>query len=296
MFAGIGIADFIARGPPAGASAIGCTRIAYVQDFRKSANMDLGHTNAAGYDWYKSDWFDAGKLAAGGTAWPSPASDGDITVAGSEVRCSGYQADTRYRPRIATAQVTGPSSYIGTTFSPLGKVFIEVGHRYDPKLCLAAYASPQQGWCGAGWWNDPLLMLTSVTPGTVRAEIDFSEAFPLSDGAVSQFFAVHKWSANGDGSATHITNNSYDQTSTVNAMNLDWTKRQRIGIAIVDKASNGGNGFLKHYVNDTNISGADVTWTAASTWDCIEDGNYVQMFEGGPSWPNYMDYTIHWRP
>lgn len=195
------------RKPPSSVAQQGYTKLSFMDDFNSPATIDLGNTQAPGFNWYLANWFTQGRQA-------TPA--GNIKVAGSVLSISGNQ--------IVTAFDTNAVDFTGTVFG--GGGYFEAALAFDHTNTLNPFFYGMSiehiyDTTGAGdahWPGQPPNYCHFI-------EVDIFE--PLSDPTTYQN-TVHDWSG--------IETNNQVPTNIVNGAtlyhsvgNVDWTQFHRYG-------------------------------------------------------------------
>jgi hypothetical protein len=249
----------LTENPPPQAVAVGYNTPTFISSFT-AAELDIGNTQASGFNWYPYNYFGSNTNLAEITI----NSDGSVTLGGDTTGPNG---------EISTASYLGSAgSYVGTAFG--GGAYFEATLKFNPANVVS------QGFVGwPSWWAmawEHLMQTTTQQqwPGQASnylhyAEVDFFEynasGFVPTNGYDFYSIDYHDWY--GVNSANQITP-QYLQTQTyIGASSPDLTQWHKYGCLWVPATAT-TLGHLQYYFDDYLLQQNQYNGglTALTTW------------------------------
>lgn len=234
----------------------------FSDNFTSLSEVDLADTANAGFNWYLRN------------AWPNsllnsyktlPSSDPTgVVLNGSG---NGFQLSKGSHFNLASACTDGANGFHGRTFS--GGGYFECSMNYDPTQALTSDII----W--PAFWSLGVAHLEGLG-GAVYDELDFYEAFPISNGATEANYGAHEWTITGGGSS--LTSNSLAFTNVTLPGSPVLTNFHRYGTLWVPPSKNGGTGLIQRYFDGQLLSTTTFNYGAGGALPAFTPSNPNGVF------------------
>jgi hypothetical protein len=254
------------QGIPSFASAFGISKLQFYDDFLSEGTIDVGNSQAPGFNWYLNNWPGWQGETAADLGW-SPAPSNSYNVANSNFnRLSGTGGgggapfSSAYYVN-STTMTPSPGGFI----SGAKPLYIETRVQFNGDNYTSVWMQD---------WTAILRSINNSGNSNAFAEIALTDVEPDFD--LNQHF--YSWTGPSTNAGVLQINPSLP------------TGFNSWGCLLVPRAYNGGTGLLQFYANRV-ASGSPATWSGADTYGA-EASNFMIMIEGSEDIS--VDYIAAW--